>query len=847
MNTQPIARNTGRAAALLTGLILMAPATQAEARPLRIDGIDTVTKGSMQEVRIRTAHKPTYSVFRLTQPFRVLVDIRGGALKAPFDLRRVNQGLVRYIATDKLTDGQHQVLRVETALTKAAPYDVSWDGEAIVVRVGSPTQPAVPAKAADNKAKLGAFSLKKRGADLLLEAPIRAGALSPSAVSIEELANPSRLVVDLAGAQVEPKWQRLSVKGNGVKQARVANKPGAVRFVLDVQGDKLPSLDVKQQAGKLRLVISKAKLSAAPAPTRAAQAPKARPAARSTALVKDIRFERRDGFVRFIVELEGKAEAAAETGKAAPRLRIAGAQLPKSLERTLDVNEVAAGILSSLSSYAEGADTVLSANISPNTEHRHWRRGSKLMWDFRNAEQRAKVLRYGKEATAGFKSSVGTQAAAKLSPKKRYTGRRISLDLKDAEVQNVLRLLADVSKLNIVAAEDVKGRVTIKLRNVPWDQALDIILAAKGLDKVRSGNIIRVAPAEVLQREEQLRLDRRKAKMELEPLMVRLIPVSYAVASEIQPQVTALLSPRGKVNVDVRTNVLVVEDIESVLMKAQRLVRTLDTQTPQVLIEARIVEATSNFSRSLGIQWGGQVNMTQEYGNATGLGNMTLTGGADDSSTNVYGVSGSPSNYAVNLPAAVGSGAGGALGFSWGAISDTLTLNLRISAAASQDKAKLVSAPKVVTLDNKEATILSGEKVPITITSANGPTTRFIDADLSLKVTPHVTQEGSILLNIEAKKNELSSRTDNTGVPGILTKEATTQMIVRDGDTAVLGGIYRSTASETEAYVPWLGKLPILGWLFKTNTVEDTRDEMLIFISPRIVNRDQALINPNGK
>src|SRR5207244_7831932 len=187
----------------------------------------------------------------------------------------------------------------------------------------------------------------------------------------------------------------------------------------------------------------------------------------------------------------------------------------------------------------------------------------------------------------------------------RYTGRRISLDLKDADIQNVLRLLADVSKLNIVAADDVKGRVTIKLKNVPWDQALDIILRSKQLDKTRSGNIIRVAPVEVLRKEEELRIERQKAKVELEPLAVRLIPVSYAAANDVKPQVTSLLSPRGKVNIDVRTNVLVVEDIPDVLTKVERLVRTLDTQTPQVLIEARIVEANTQFTRDLGIQWGG--------------------------------------------------------------------------------------------------------------------------------------------------------------------------------------------------------------------------------------------------
>jgi type IV pilus assembly protein PilQ len=299
------------------------------------------------------------------------------------------------------------------------------------------------------------------------------------------------------------------------------------------------------------------------------------------------------------------------------------------------------------------------------------------------------------------------------------------------------------------------------------------------------------------------------------------------------------------VNVDVRTNVLVVEDIAEVLLKAERLVRTLDTQTPQVLIESRIVEARSNFSRELGIQWGGNVSASPNYNNATGLtfpNSVRIAGGADDLQNNqIQGVGVNP-NYAVNLPAAVGSGGGGALGFTFGSLGGAAIVSVRLSAAEATGKVKIISAPKVVTLDNREAKIVSGEKIPITVVTANGPTTRFIDANLELTVIPHVTQDGSILMKVAAKKNELSNRVDLLGVPGIITKEADTVMIVSDGDTAVLGGIYRRTSSETKSYVPWLGRIPVLGWLFKKSVTSDSRDELLIFISPRIVNRNLALV-----
>ncbi|MEL6187946.1 MAG: type IV pilus secretin PilQ, partial [Myxococcota bacterium] len=555
-----------------------------------------------------------------------------------------------------------------------------------------------------------------------------------------------------------------------------------------------PAAEPAPTAAPVTLTAAAAEAPAAPAPSRPA-APKRRAAeptpsaAPPEALhrVENVRFEPKDGFYRLTVQLAGPASSLAVSRagtEASPELRLSGAALPSALERTMDVTAVAGDALNSVSTYMDGSDLVVAASILDATEHRHWRKGQRLMWDFRSAKPR--VLDYEQESAASF-SSEAARTAGRLAPgRQRYTGRRISLDLKDADIQNVLRLLADVSKLNIVAADDVTGRITIKLRNVPWDQALDIILRAKQLDKTRNGNIIRVAPLSVLRKEEELRLARLQAQVQLEPLTVRLIPVSYAVASDVAPQVKALLTNRGDVNIDKRTNVLIVEDIADVLTKVERLVRTLDTQTPQVLIEARIVEARSNFSRELGIQWGGNASFTQNFGNQTGLSfpsNIRIAGGADDAQNQVTEGVLPNANYAVNLPAAVGAGGGGALGFVFGSLNGGTLVNLRVSAAETTVKVKIVSAPKVVTLDNKEAKILSGERVPITVITANGPTTRFIDANIELKVLPHVTQDGSILMQIKAKKNELSDRIDFLGVPGVLTKEAETQMIVRDGDT----------------------------------------------------------------
>jgi type IV pilus assembly protein PilQ len=292
------------------------------------------------------------------------------------------------------------------------------------------------------------------------------------------------------------------------------------------------------------------------------------------------------------------------------------------------------------------------------------------------------------------------------------------------------------------------------------------------------------------------------------------------------------------VTVDTRTNVLIIKDIRSNTEKARALVRSLDTQTPQVLIESRIVEANTTFSRQLGVQWGGQALANAGRGNSTGLifpNSVSVTGGAPGTGGN--GVPGTP-NFAVNLPASVGEGVGGALGFVFGSAGGALNLNLRLSAAENEGTVKTISAPKVTTLDNNTARISQGVSIPFSQTSAQGVNTTFVEARLSLEVTPHITQDGSILMAINAQNNQPDpSNTGANGQPAIQRKEANTQVLVKDGDTTVIGGIYVRRGSTTTAAVPFLSKIPVLGLLFKNTADRDDRQELLIFITPRILNR----------
>jgi type IV pilus assembly protein PilQ len=437
--------------------------------------------------------------------------------------------------------------------------------------------------------------------------------------------------------------------------------------------------------------------------------------------------------------------------------------------------------------------------------------------------------------------------------KKRYTGRRIDLDFKGADIHNILRLLADVGQVNVIVADDVRGEVTIKMRDVPWDQALDVVLRSKGLGSVREGNLLRVAPLALLEKELEAEIARQKQVADVLPLETRLIGVSYAEASQLIDKIRDLLSPRGKVSQDHRTNTLIVSDVAKNLQLIEDLVRNLDTQTSQVVIEARIVEANSNFSRQIGVQWGGTAYADSAHGNPTGLVfpyNVGIGGGADDTGASTNGLvpgprtgtgtTGNP-NFLVNMPAPAGLGTGSAIGLTLGSVAGAFNLNLRLSAMETTGQIRILSSPRITTMDNIEAHIMQGVSIPVSVVSAMGAQTQFVDAQLSLGVKPHVTNEGTISMTISITRNEPDFvNTGARGDPSIQKKEAKTTMLVRDGDTAVIGGIYTRNTGLSNARVPFFSDIPVLGWFFRNRKENDNRTEFLVFITPRIANRSRV-------
>jgi type IV pilus assembly protein PilQ len=693
-----------------------------------------------------------------------------------------------------------------------------------------------------------------------------------------------RLLVDISNADVV-----------GVKEAITA-QVGVVGGVL-TQGFKtdagtmtrLSVSLVKQATYRVRAEGTTLKVSLTPATaTGAAGATDVKPAAdvaatageaKVTSELADVRFEKGKGGADRVVitTTTPPSYSLATTQGGRVRLELKKTQLPKALAKTLDLATQHSPLKTVATFYEPSSEsTIVEIDREGMAQGSIAVDGKSLIWSFDApklavsgaktvtrksvtvARERAedggpkietsihgddvKIEVDGQTETAGFSATLNAQG--------RFTGRRIDLDLKDADIHNILRLLADVGRVNIVTADDVSGNVTIRMRNVPWDQALDVVLQAKGLGMVRSGNLIRVAPLATLQRERELRLAAARQEYELTPLETRLIPVSYAQAEELQARAKDLLSPRGSVAVDERTNVLIARDVSGNLNNIEELVRSLDTQTPQVLVEARIVEATSRYIRDIGIQWGGDATFSEATGNPTGLAfpsKVGIAGGNYDQNTNSRGLSPfvgnvAQPNFAVNLPAATGTGQGGAIGFSLGSVDNNFNVGLRLSAAEATGLLRIVSSPRILTLDNRDARISQGTLIPFSQISAQGVQTTFQEAKLQLLVRPHVTADGSVSMHVKINRDEPDfNQTSARGDPTILKREAETDLLVMDGHTAVIGGIYTRNTGRNLDQVPFFGDIPILGILFQRRRASDTRNELVIFLTPRIVNRAEAL------
>ncbi|MCX7207863.1 MAG: type IV pilus secretin PilQ [Proteobacteria bacterium] len=503
------------------------------------------------------------------------------------------------------------------------------------------------------------------------------------------------------------------------------------------------------------------------------------------------------------------------------------ASLPKKLERRMDVSDFGTPI-QKVDAYSQGETSKMVIEPKGNWEYSAYQTENRFIIEVREVNDE-------RNKQAGIKPA--------------FKGEKLSLNFQNVEIRTVLQVIAEFTGLNIITSDTVTGNLTLRLKDVPWDQALDMILQAKGLDQRKNGSVLWVAPREELASKEKQELESRKQIDELEPTRTEAFQLRYQKAEDLKKMLAddkqQMLSKRGSIVIDARTNTLFVQDISSKLDQVRSVISKIDVAVRQVQIEARIVEANDGFSRELGVKlgWGSKghlgntdLGLGNNLDNAgKGIGVIPSTGTSTATPLNNILTMGNN----VNLPA-TGSGVGAPGTFALIAANANWLLGLEISALAADNKGKIISSPRLVTADQVEASIESGEEIPFQESSQNGATTiSFKKATLSLKVTPQITPDGNVIMKLNVTKD--SRGTVTLGIPSINTKQINTTVLVENGGTVVIGGIYTQESGTDVAKVPLLGDIPYLGHLFKNTLEKDIRRELLIFISPKVIQSDLSL------
>lgn len=662
----------------------------------------------------------------------------------------------------------------------------------------------------------------------------------PQAYQIEQ---PARLVLDFPNTVNALSNNQIAVSSATTKDVSVIDNQERTRLVVNLVG--AGNYSTRVEGNSLILKISRPAVAAGamPAASVATQEKVAVAPSSVTAKsdIRNINFQRGSaGDGQVVVDLANPAIPVDVQQQGSKILvRFLGTKVPQELRRRLDVNDFATPV-STIDAYNEGNNGVMLIQPQGAFEYMAYQTDNKLT------------------------ISVKVPPKPLVQPKKEevYTGQKLSLNFQDIDVRSVLQLIADFTNLNLVASDSVNGKITIRLQNVPWDQALDIILKTKGLDKRRTGNVVMVAPTAEIAAREKLEAQANMQTDQLAPLQTEYIQLSYAKAASIQTLVTtgrnsssggvnaggvdsnvgSLLSVRGTISIDPRTNTIIVQDTAKKIDEIRNMIARLDVPVKQVMIEARIVRATNDFSREIGVKWG---ILSQGVTNNNSL----LVGGSDTTLWNLrepekddelggfkYTID-RPDNLSVDLgvsnmvkPASL------ALGLI--SLSDVM-LDLELSALQADGQGEVIATPKVLTGDKQKARVASGTQIPYQSATSSGATsTTFINAELSLEVTPSITADGRIGMELL-----INSDTPGASVPGgiaINTNRVTTNVLVNDGETVVLGGIFQNQTGNTVTKVPLLGDIPLVGSLFRNTYKLDKKQELLIFVTPRLVNDTNA-------
>ena len=639
--------------------------------------------------------------------------------------------------------------------------------------------------------------------------------------------NPARISLDLADTTIALPSRRVDVKRGVLDTVNVAEANGRTRVVLNL--NSMVPYQTRIEGDTLIVTVGSGVQANTVAATTTNPAPVQSSGAAVSPALSKVDFRRgTDGSGRVVVQLSSSTVTPSlkqEGGKII--VNFARTSVSDNLLRRLDVVDFATPVNTiETMRVTDGARLVISAGGD---------------WE---------PVAYQSDTQYTIEVKPVVKSAASQD-KKEYKGERLTLNFQDIEVRAVLQLLADTSGQNMVISDTVQGNVTLRLQNVPWDQALDIVMQTKGLDMRQQGNVILVAPAaEIAAREKEL-ASAKKDLSAVAPLRSEFLQVNYAKASDLAELIkgkgNSLMSERGSVTVDARTNTLLLQDTAENLADIRRLVATLDIAIRQVLIEARIVIVSDDFSRELGARFG--VNKAFNYDNkGTGIvgGGPYVTAdngaviGTGNNQQVGFVLGNAVDRYMVNLPA---SNAAGKIALTL--LDSSYLVDLELSAAQAEGRGEVVSAPKVITANQKEATIEQGKEIPYLQSASSGAATiAFKKAVLSLKVTPQITPDDRVILDLTVTKDsvgQLVQTSSGNSVPSIDTRTITTQVLVNDGQTVVLGGILETEKIDSTTKVPLLGDIPVLGHLFKVTKNSDNKDELLVFVTPKILHEGSAI------
>ena len=643
---------------------------------------------------------------------------------------------------------------------------------------------------------------------------------APKGYTIEQ---PARIAIDLPGVTNKLDSRNRELGMGNARSLTVVEANDRTRLIINL--DSLVPYTTRTDGNDLYVLVGAgsapgyasatapvaAPVSAAvvPADWRSSSEPVVSSPAMSGSAIRGLDFQRGDqGEGNVVVDLSDpsvRVDVQEQGGKI--RLSFPNTQLPDALRVRLDVTDFATPV-NFVSATSSGGNAVI--NIEPSGFYEHL------------------VYQTDERLIVSFKPLTRTEAEQRRAEDFAYTGEKLSLNFQDIEVRSVLQLIADFTDLNLVASDTVQGSITLRLQNVPWDQALDLVLKTKGLDKRKIGNVLLVAPADEIAARERQELEAKKQVAELAPLRKEIIQLNYAKASDVAGLYedtanagTLKDDMRGSVIFDDRTNSLLVTLTQERIDELRRIITQIDIPVRQVMIEARIVEANVGFDKALGVRWGGSIDLGDRYevfGRSPGGGAAMPT-------------------PAVNAPfvdmGVIGASSGIGIGF----ITNNAILDLQLSAMESTGNGEIISQPKVVTSDKETAKILKGSEIPYQQASSSGATTTaFAEAVLSLEVTPQITPDNQVIMEVIVTKDEPDFTNEVNGVPTIRKNEVNAKILVGDGETIVIGGVFSSETQNSQMKVPFLGDLPVLGKVFRRDVTSETKSELLIFLTPRIIN-----------